>query len=179
MCAPSVIASVASELSRRRFLGGLAAIAGASASGCTREPSAPNGVPAGFSVGFGVEVEKQADSALRLPNGFRQVFDLTHVLSPETPVYSAFKPMSFKRLFTIEKDGFTCGELTLNEHTGTHMDAPVHFIASSHASVDTLPVEKFIAPLAVISIKDRVEKNPDTGVTVDDILAWEKAHGWC
>jgi len=168
------MASVRAELSRRQLIGGLVAGAGAMAAAAC---SSAREIPGGAAQGGGSARAVTADPAVRLANGFRQVFDLTHVLSPETPVFAAFKPMRFERLFTIEKDGFTCGELTLNEHTGTHMDAPVHFIASSTASVDTLPVEKFIAPLAVISIKDRVDKDPDTGVTVDDITAWEKAHG--
>jgi kynurenine formamidase len=113
---------------------------------------------------------------VRLPNGFRQVFDLTHVLSPATPVFQAFRPMRYQPLFTIEKDGFTCGELTLNEHTGTHMDAPIHFVAGG-STVDRLPVGQLLAPLAVISIKARVDRNPDTGVTVEDLLAWEAQHG--
>jgi kynurenine formamidase len=56
------------------------------------------------------------------------------------------------------------------------MDAPIHFVAGG-LTVDRLPAERLFAPLAVISIKDRVDRDPDTGVTVDDILAWEKQHG--
>ena len=40
-----------------------------------------------------------------------------------------------------------------------------------------MPVEKFLAPLAVVSIADRAAKNADALLTVDDLLAWEKRHG--
>jgi len=155
MCAPSLISTVHEELSRRHFLGVLGgAVAAASVTGAAQPSAKP----------------------LRLAKGFRDTFDLTHTLSSRTPVYPAFRSMQFVEKFTIAKDGFGCGELTFNEHTGTHMDAPAHFIAG-RSSVDRLPVDRFFAPLAVISIKARVDKSPDTAVSVDDILAWEKLHG--
>jgi kynurenine formamidase len=175
MCAPSVIASVRAEWSRRHFLGALAAgTAGAAGCGSPASPPPtpdPAAAPAGTTPATGA-----GGPMVRLPNGFREVFDLTHLLSPATPVYPAFKPMRYQPLFTIQKDGFTCGEITLNEHTGTHMDAPIHFVAGG-MTVDRLPAERLFAPLAVISIKDRVDRDPDTGLTVDDILAWETRHG--
>jgi len=156
MCAPSVIAAVEQELTRRHFLGAVAAPAAAAAlrQGRAAAPAKP----------------------VRLAGGFRDVFDLTHPLSSRTPVYPAFRQLSYVEKFTIAKDGFGCGELTYNEHTGTHMDAPIHFVAGK-MTVDRLPPEQFFAPLAVISIKARVDKNPDTAVTVDDVLAWERQHG--
>lgn len=156
MCAPAVIAAVREEWSRRRFLGTLGAAA-----------AAPAVIPR--------MAEAQA-APVRLPGGFRRIFDLTHTLSPSTPVVPSFKPMRFAPLFSIPKDGFQCGELTLNEHTGTHMDAPVHFVDGA-ATVDRLPVEQLFAPLVVISIADRVQKNPDTAVTPDDVRLWERRHG--
>ena len=42
---------------------------------------------------------------------------------------------------------------------------------------DKLPVDKFLAPLAVISIESKAVKDADAVVTVDDVLAWEKQHG--
>jgi kynurenine formamidase len=176
MCAPSVIASVHAEWSRRHFFGALVVgAAGAAVAACdSASPPPPPGAAAAPAGTTGTN--SQGGPMVQLPNGFREVFDLTHLLSPATPVYPAFKPMRYQPLFSIEKDGFTCGELTFNEHTGTHMDAPIHFVAGG-VTVDRLPAERLFAPLAVISIKDRVDRNPDTGVTVDDILGWEKQHG--
>lgn len=79
--------------------------------------------------------------------------------------------------FSIARDGFYCKELVLNEHTGTHMDAPIHFV-NGGVSADRLPVDRFFAPLAVISIRSRADKDADTGLAVDDILAWEKRDGF-
>ena len=54
------------------------------------------------------------------------------------------------------------------EHTGTHMDAPLHF-SPDGMSVDLIPVSDLVVPLAVIDIKSRASDNPDAAVTPDDI----------
>jgi kynurenine formamidase len=153
MCSPAVIKEVRQQLSRRRFIAALG-VAGAAVSAV---PSAAQRKP------------------VRLPNGFRDVYDLTHTFSPRLPVYSAFRPVQIRQRFSMEKNGFFANEVTFDEHTGTHMDAPLHFIAGG-VSADRLPAERLIAPLAVVSIAARAAKDPDTLVTVDDLLAWEKRH---
>ena len=156
MCAPSVIASVQRELSRRGFVTTLAgAFAGALA--------AP------------VSIRAQ-ERPLRAQRGFRDVFDLTHTFSPRLPVFPAFRPMQIRERFTIAKDGFFAQELTFDEHTGTHMDAPSHFVGNA-PSVDRLPADQLIAPLVVVSIAGRAGKDADATVTVDDLRAWEKRNG--
>lgn len=156
MCAPSLIHTVRDELSRRRFLGAL-----------------------GASVAAAVVHEERAlaqEKPVRLAKGFRDVYDLTHTLSPRFPVYPAFKPIRIVERFTLAKDGFQANEITMDEHTGTHMDAPIHFVANT-STADRLAPDRLIAPLAVVSIKARADKNADTLVSVDDLLAWEKQHG--
>jgi len=156
MCAPSVINDVRREITRRHFLVGAGAAVGAAAAG-----------------GAGVSAQTKP---VRLAKGFRDVFDLTHTLSPQTPVFPAFRPFRMTERFTIGRDGFYANELTFDEHTGTHMDGPIHFIASA-MTVDRIPPDRLLAPLAVVSIKTRADKDPDSSVGVDDLLAWEKSHG--
>jgi kynurenine formamidase len=155
MCTPLVIESVRQTLSRRHFLTTLAASSAAAA--------------------MAGEAAAQ-DKPVRLAKGFRDVFDLTHTFSPSLPVFPAFKPVQIKPKFSIAKDGFFANEITFDEHTGTHLDAPVHFVANA-PTVDKLPVDRLIAPLAVISIASRAAKDADTMLMVDDVLAWEKQHG--
>jgi len=157
MCAPIVIEAVREELSRRGFLKG---VAGALAAAAVAAPAAA----------------LAQQKPIRLPKGFRDVHDLTHVFSSRTPVFPAFKPIQIRPKFSLGKDGFFANEITFDEHTGTHMDAPVHFVASS-VTADRLPAEKFFAPLSVVSIVDRAAKNPDALLAVDDVLAWEQKHG--
>lgn len=152
MCAPTVIHSVREEISRRGFLTTLGATVAAAA------------------------VSAQQPKPVRLARGFRDVHDLTHTFTAKTPVFPAFKPIRITPKFSIAKDGFFANEITFDEHTGTHMDGPVHFVQGA-TTADRLPADKFIAPLAVISIESRAAKDADAVVTVDDVLAWEKQHG--
>jgi kynurenine formamidase len=153
MCAPGVIESVQRELSRRGFLAALGA----------------SGVVA---VATGAAQQKP----VRLPKGFRDIVDLTHVFTPRLPVFPSFNPVRIRQRFAIAKDGFFANEVTFDEHTGTHMDAPAHFVVNA-STVDRIPVDRFVAPLAVISIERRAVNDADTLLTSDDILAWEKRWG--
>ena len=159
MCAPFIVEGVKAELSRRGFLTGIAATVAAAATGAEAQ-TAP----------------RPQNTAVRMSGGFRSIVDLTHTYSPKLPVFPAFKPVQIKPKFSLAKDGFFANEITFDEHTGTHMDAPVHFVANA-TTVDRLPVDRLIAPLAVVSIATRAGKDPDTALTVDDITGWEKQHG--
>jgi len=152
MCTPFVLESVRHELSRRGFI---AAAAGYGAIAAT--PIA-------------------AQQVVRVPKGFREVVDLTHAFTSKLPVYPSYKPIQIRQRFSVARDGFSANEVTFDEHTGTHVDAPSHFVAGA-VSGDRIPAAQLIAPLAVVTITDRAAKNPDTLVTVDDLLSWEKRHG--
>jgi kynurenine formamidase len=116
------------------------------------------------------------EQPLRLPKGFRQIYDLTHAFTPRLPVFPAFRPIQIRQKFTIAKDGFFANEITFDEHTGTHMDSPSHFVTNA-ATADRIPVDRLFAPLAVVSIASRAAKDADAAVTVDNLLVWEKRHG--
>ena len=97
------------------------------------------------------------------------------------PVYPGLTRPEMTQTSSLEENGIYNNDLTLGEHTGTHIDAPMHF-AEGGLTTDQLPAEKFFAPLAIISIPysptvARAGDDPDTAVTVDDILAWERDHG--
>jgi len=156
MCAPTIVEAVHKDLSRRSFLTAL----GGSAAAAIAAP----------------ELAVAQQRTVRLEKGFRDVFDLTYTFSSKLPVFPAFKPVQIRPKFAIAKDGFFANELTFDEHTGTHMDAPAHFVANG-PTADRLPADRFFAPLAVVSIESRAAKDPDALMTVDDVLAWEKQHG--
>jgi len=156
MCAPCFIEAVRQDLSRRGFLTALGGAIAAAA--ITSETTAAQQKP------------------LRLEKGFRDTYDLTHTFSPKIPVFPAFKPVQITPKFSIAKDGFFANQLTFDEHTGTHMDAPAHFVATG-TTADRLSIDRFFAPLAVVSIEARAAKDPDATLTVDDLLAWETRHG--
>jgi len=62
------------------------------------------------------------------------------------------------------------------EHGGTHLDAPIHF-AEGKRTADQVPLDQLIAPAIVIDVTARTSADPDYRLTVDDLAAWEHAHG--
>ncbi len=66
--------------------------------------------------------------------------------------------------------------LTMGEHTGTHLDAPIHFVRSgpAHYGVDEVPLDRLAGRAATI---DATDLGPDGLLSADRIRAWEEEHG--
>ena len=159
MCAPSVIDTVRRTVSRRQLLGAMSV------------------ATLGAACGGGAPAQEPAEAKPEPPRpAFDRIFDLTHVLTMSMPVYPGLTRPEMTQTSSLQENGVYNNDLTLGEHTGTHLDAPMHF-AEGGLTTDKLPAERFFAPLAVISIAARASEDPDTAVTVDDILAWEQEHG--
>jgi len=84
--------------------------------------------------------------------------DATATLDPATtPVYEGDAPMKFDFLKDMRKrDGFTLSVYSMGAHSGTHIDAPMHFIRDG-AAIDRVPLEPLIGPARVIDIPDGVQ----------------------
>ena len=68
----------------------------------------------------------------------------------------------------------------MGEHTGTHFDAPVHWITGKDLpdnACDTIPARRFVGPACVIDVTRDVDANPDFLLTPERIEAWEAEHG--
>ncbi len=149
MCVPGCLQHVQSGLNRRGFLG-----AGALAAGTMLA----------------------APIATAQTRSFGSVVDLTHTISPEFPTYFGVPGLEMTDKFTYASNKLNLKVWTLNEHTGTHIDAPFHF-SENGWTVDQIPVANLVCPLCVIDIAARAQSAADTQVTPDDIKAWEDAHG--
>jgi kynurenine formamidase len=129
-----------------------------------------------------------AQLAKQLVSGKIQVIDLTHTLSPEFPHISLPPEMGQAWPFRIEEvsrydergpawywNNFSCGE-----HTGTHFDAPVHWVSGKdlpNGAVDTIPPQNFVGPACVLNFAKESKANADFLLTKKHVLAWEKKHG--
>ena len=102
--------------------------------------------------------------------------DMTHELHENFPTFFGAQQFFMDQKFNYAEHKFNLFELRVNEHTGTHMDATLHFSADG-MSVAEIPVDKLIVPLAVIDIRDKAAASPDAQVTPDDIKAWTAANG--
>jgi kynurenine formamidase len=108
-----------------------------------------------------------------------RLIDLTHTLdndSPYWPEEAPGSPYHSSVATTYQKDGNFTRNISMPEHSGTHMDAPVHFDPGGE-SVDRIVVGKLIAPAVVIDISSAAMSNADYRVTVHDIGGWIEQHG--
>jgi kynurenine formamidase len=123
-----------------------------------------------------------------LASGRLQVIDLTQPLGPQTPViglppmFGASPGVTIDVISKYDEKGpaWYWNTLTFGEHTGTHFDAPIHWITGKNLpnnACDTIPPRQFIGPACVIDVTAEVERNPDFLLTVAGLERWEKEHG--
>ncbi len=111
-----------------------------------------------------------------LAAGHGGVEDMTHTLSPDFPTYGGSPGYESEEVFNFNDHGYNLFNLTINEHSGTHIDAPLHF-SPDGSSVDEIPVSDLVAPLCVVDIAARAAEDADTRLTPDDLKAWIAANG--
>jgi kynurenine formamidase len=104
-----------------------------------------------------------------------KVIDLTHTFTAGFPVYTG-NPPARRTLTTIPANGFYKQEWTFDEHSGTHMDAPAHFVTGGRFTPQ-LTMRELVLPIVVIDISRRAARDPDTVVTADDLRRHERRHG--
>ena len=120
--------------------------------------------------------------------GKLKVVDLTQPLGPETPVIGL--PPMFGQSpgltvdvishFDDKGPAWYWNVLHLGEHTGTHFDAPVHWITGKDLPdnrCDTIPARRFVGPACVMDVSKEVARNEDFILMPDHVTAWEKEHG--
>lgn len=124
-----------------------------------------------------------------LLTGKVKVIDLTATLGPETPLIKLPPSVGLNtpnvEIHTIshyDDNGpyWAWNWLKLGEHSGTHFDAPQHWITGKDykdGATDTIAPKNFVAPVNVIDCSKQVKKNPDFLLTVEHVKAWEAVHG--
>src|SRR5262245_57364032 len=99
-----------------------------------------------------------------------RVVDLTTTLGPETPVIDLppiFAPSPGLTLSEISRyddrgPAWYWNVLNLGEHTGTHFDAPIHWVTGKdlpNNATDTIPPARFIGPAYVIDLTAEVARD--------------------
>src|SRR6516162_8219888 len=120
--------------------------------------------------------------------GSIRVVDLTVPLEPATPTIQLPPQFAPSKSFQLEEisrydsrgpawywNNFSCGE-----HTGTHFDAPIHWVTGkdyANNATDNIPVEKFFAPASVIDVSREVAMDPDFLLTPQHVEIWETTYG--
>lgn len=105
-----------------------------------------------------------------------RIVDLGHPIQASDPSWDP-KPTYHREVTaTMAKDGYASGRITVDEHFGTHVDAPSHF-APNGWTVDRIPVDRLHRPGVRIDVTSQARSNPDYELTVSDIKAFEGRAG--
>jgi kynurenine formamidase len=123
-----------------------------------------------------------------LNSGKIRIVDLTQPLGPETPVIGL--PPMFGSSPGVTMEVISCFDekgpawywnvIRMGEHTGTHFDAPIHWITGKDLDAnacDTISPQRFVGPACVIDVTADVKKSDDFLLMPDHVIAWEQEHG--
>lgn len=123
-----------------------------------------------------------------LDSGGLKIVDLTSPLGADTvvidlpPIFAPSPGLTITQISRYDSrgPGWYWNTLNLGEHTGTHFDAPVHWVTGKdlpNNATDTIPPRKFIGPACVIDVTNEVEQSADFLLMPRDVEAWESEHG--
>lgn len=124
-----------------------------------------------------------------------RVFDLTHTLHVDIPTFGGDEQCcSFQPLATVQKDGWFNRQLVLQEHVGTHIDAPSHFDVKG-SNVDEIDAEssnersvfllqshllflsELVGPLVLLDVAAACRSSDEYSISEFDVLKHEKLKG--
>jgi kynurenine formamidase len=120
--------------------------------------------------------------------GAVHVIDLTQTLAPDFPIIAIppelgqCAPFRLEEISRYDERGpaWYWNNFSTGEHTGTHFDAPIHWVSGKdlpNNAVDSIDPQNFIAPAAVIDCSAECKADPDFLLTVPFVEAWEARHG--
>lgn len=129
----------------------------------------------GFLIGcLSMAVASWLLAQMRLPAW--TVVDLTHTLHPDIPVWPGNPLFELRNLARLPEHGYYSNAFSCAEHTGTHVDAPIHFV-EGRRSMHEVPPLQLVGEICVIDVRDRVARNPDYLVSVRDLRDFENRYG--
>lgn len=121
-----------------------------------------------------------------LASGAIEVVDLTARLSSDTPtlqlpeMFGQTQPFELEEISRYDDRGpaWYWNNFRSGEHTGTHFDAPNHWVTGKdRGDIADVPVECLIRPAVVLDVSDRCSADPDFLLEIDDVKQWEAANG--
>ena len=126
--------------------------------------------------------------AKAVSSGAIRVIDLTQTFTPEFPIIALppelgqCAPFRLEEISRYDERGpaWYWNNFSMGEHTGTHFDAPIHWVSGKDLpdnAVDSIPPSNFIAPACVVDCSVESAADADFILTVPFVEAWEAKHG--
>ena len=123
-----------------------------------------------------------------IASGAVRIVDLTHSLTPDFPVmilppeFGQCQPFRMEEVsrYDVRGPAWYWNNISMSEHAGTHFDAPAHWVSGRQlpqATVDALPLERLVAPVAVLDFSAESAADRDFLLTREHVEAWEAEHG--
>ena len=115
-----------------------------------------------------------------------EVVDLTARLHSGTPVLQLPEPFGNTVPFALHEisrydergPAWYWNDITTGEHTGTHFDAPVHWVTGRDGEdISQVPAASLIAPAVVLDFSAQAAADPDFLLEIDHVKQWEADHG--
>ena len=115
-----------------------------------------------------------------------QIVDLTAPLEATTPVIQLPEPFANTIPFTLQEvsryddrgPAWYWNNISTGEHTGTHFDAPVHWVSGrDREDMSAVPVTSMVAPAVVLDFSEQAAADPDFLLEPEHIREWEARHG--
>lgn len=131
-----------------------------------------------------MSVLAQLADALR--DGSIEVVDLTAPLSSQTPLLELPPQFGQTAQFQLEEisryddrgPAWYWNNFRTGEHTGTHFDAPNHWVTGKDlADISSVPVDAFVRPAAVLDVTEQVDADPNFLIEREHVEAWVEEHG--
>jgi kynurenine formamidase len=121
-----------------------------------------------------------------LASGSIEVVDLTAPLVASTPILQLPEPFGNTWPFQLEEisryddrgPGWYWNNVRTGEHTGTHFDAPIHWVTGrDKQDVAQVPPRRLVGPAAVLDFTRQAQADPDFLLEVEHVQAWQEEHG--
>lgn len=123
-------------------------------------------------------------------DGTSEVIDLSNPIKNDIPTFPKFPNVRIETTDYAARDGFTMEQVEMRSHTGTHVDAPLHFIPGGK-TLDEFSIEKFMGDGIVLDLTPKEPAEPivpeDIEPFVDEIesddvvmlyTGWDEHYGW-
>lgn len=127
-----------------------------------------------------------SDLITAVSSGAVEVVDLTAPLSAQTPIltlpdqFGQTWPFALTEISRYDAAGpaWYWNNISTGEHTGTHFDAPIHWVTGrDRADVSRVPARQLVAPAVVLDLTAQAAADPDFLLEIEHIEAWQQEHG--